>query len=74
MATTSISEGVGGGLPPQSVQQGVVNTNQANIGPRLPFPTAQTLRVSLVTSCSALTASVSDPNGCVSPAAAAAGD
>jgi hypothetical protein len=27
------SEGVGGGLPPQSVQQGVVSTNQANIGP-----------------------------------------
>jgi hypothetical protein len=27
------SEGVGGGLPPQSVQQGVVNTSQANIGP-----------------------------------------
>jgi Bacterial Ig-like domain (group 2) len=27
------SEGVGGLLPPQSVQQGVLNVNQANIGP-----------------------------------------
>jgi len=66
------SEGVGGGLPPQSVQQGVVNTNQANIGP---------LTLSYGADSAGFTGNFlfgfngigADPNGCVSPAAAAAG-